>query len=175
MNSLFIDIRERMKNDAMLSDFYIDENYGQLDTETDFYQVDFPCILLDITQTEWDNLVHGTQVGTCTVKVSLAIDCKDEELGNSIDERIEKREVYFNRMHRLLHNFSSGSCTPLIRKSFLTQSLPGSIKVYECTYTCTLKESTAPSGKIFDKPLSIFIEPVNEIEKFAFPELENTI
>lgn len=172
MKSLFIDIRKKIMNDAMFSDLHIDENYGQLDSETDFYEVDFPCILLDITQTEWDNLVHGTQVGTCSVKVSLAIDCKDEELGNSIDERIEKRETYFKRMHRLLHNFSAGKHTPLIRKSFQTRSLPGSIKVYECTYICTVKESIAPLDTI--KPSSIIIDP--EIEtprKFVLPDLED--
>jgi len=152
MNSLFIRIREKINNDAVLGDFYVDENYGQLDTENDFNEVDFPCILLDIPQTEWDNLVHGTQMGVCTVKVSLAIDCKDEELGNSINEGIEKREMYFNRMHKLLHNFSAENCTPLIRKSFQTQSLPSLIKVYECTYTCTLKEPVAPLEKILAKP-----------------------
>jgi len=171
MNSLFIKIRERIKNDAVLNDFYIDENYGQLDTETDFYPVTFPCILLDIAQIEWDNLVHGTQMGTCSVKVSLAIDCKDEEFDGSFDECIKKREAYLNRMHRLLHNFSVENYTPLIRKSFQTLSLPGSIKVYEYTFTCTLKEAATALDKTFGEPLSISIEVTDEAAKrFVLPD-----
>ena len=217
MKSLFIDIRKKLKRDPMFSDFYVDENYGQLDSETNTDKVVFPCILLDVTQTEWDNLTHGSQVGTFTVKASLAIDCEDqeeldvyadeEELDDDnqedpdvcddpvepgdcgsqedpndwiIDERIKARERCFNRMHRLLHNFSAGKkkYTPLIRKSFQTRSLPGFIKVYECTYICTAKELTAPPVVMCTKrrPLSIHIDPALDIpEKFIVPELEDSI
>ena len=220
MKSLFIDIRKKIKKDPMFSDFYVDENYGQLDSEPNLYKVAFPCILLDITQTEWDNLTHGSQVGTFTVKASLAIDCDDQEeldvcddeeeldddnqeepiacgcgdegeSGDSgdeevpndwIDERIKAREKCFNRMHRLLHNFTAKSrkkkYTPLIRKSFQTRSLPGFIKVYECIYTCTEKELTAPHRLVCTKrkPLTIHIDPVLDIpKKFVVPELEDSI
>ena len=174
MNSLFIDIRKKIIENEMFSDFYVDEDYGQLDPENDLEQVDFPCILSDIVQTEWDEPVRGTQTGACTVKVSLAIDCEDKELKNSIEEGIKSREIYFNNMHRLLHNFSTENCTPLIRKSFQTQSLPGSIKVYECIYTCTLKESIAPPDPATEKLLSVSIDPANNLPgRFEFPELEN--
>jgi len=172
MNSLFIDIRKKLienENDTVFSDFYIDENYGQLDSENNSY----PCILLDIVETEWDNLVHGTQVGACAVKVSLAFDCK-KEFGDLIEEEIKNREMYFNSMHRLLHNFATENCTPLIRKSFQTQTLPDFIKVYECTYTCTLKETDVSKETGTKRVSSISIEPKNELSgRFSFPELEN--
>ena len=78
MESLLYHLIEHIK-ESMPSLSLVDEDYGQLEAidkeDMDTYPVTFPCVLIDIPETEWSNLSGKSQKGKTKVNVRLVIDC----------------------------------------------------------------------------------------------------
>ncbi|MDR1340176.1 MAG: hypothetical protein LBK58_09015 [Prevotellaceae bacterium] len=122
----------------------VDEDYGQLEaieTAEDTYPVTFPCALISIPETEWENLGGGSQRGRASVTVRLAIDCYDDtHYGSGTSEKAAERKAFATSIHRQLQGFKSGTCSPLIRRKSSDYSRPHGIKVYETLYQCTVND-----------------------------------
>jgi hypothetical protein len=143
MESLFNDIQNRIAgNLPQLS--LIDEDYGQLEaieTAEDTYPVTFPCVLINIPETEWSNLGGGSQRGNTTVIIRLAIDCYDDtHYGSGTEQKAAERLQLAQSVHRLAQGFKPTGASPLIRRSSRFYSRPHAIKVYEMSYNCMVDD-----------------------------------
>jgi hypothetical protein len=143
MEQLFNNIQRRIaENFIQIS--LVDEDYGQLEaieTSEDTYPVTFPCVLINIPETEWRNLGGGSQQGTCNVMVRLAIDCYDDtHYGSGTEEKATERMQFAKSIHRKIQGFKSGDSSPLIRRSSRNYSRPHGIKVYEMIYNCVVND-----------------------------------
>jgi hypothetical protein len=143
MEQLFNDIQNRIAENFLQLNL-IDEDYGQLEaieTPEDTYPVTFPCVLISIPETVWENLAGGSQRGTASVTIRLAIDCYDDtHYGSGTSDRAAERKALATSIHRKMQGFKSGTCSPLIRRKSNNYSRPHGIKVYETLYQCVIND-----------------------------------
>ena len=143
MEQLFNDIQKQIAdNFPQLS--LIDEDYGQLEaieTEEDTYPVTFPCVLISTPEVIWEQLGGGSQRGTASITVRLAIDCYDDtHYGSGTKSKAADRKAFATDIHRKLQCFRSGNNSPMIRKKSNDYSRPHGIKVYETLYQCVVND-----------------------------------
>ena len=143
MEQLFNDIQKQIA-DNIEGLSLIDEDYGQLEalqTDEDTYPVTFPCLLISAPEVDWSNLGGGSQRGSCSITIRLAIDCYDDtHLGSGTEEKAIERMQYAQSIHRVLQGFHSGNSSPLIRKASRNYSRLHGIKVYETVYNCMVND-----------------------------------
>lgn len=141
MEQLFNDIQRHIAA-SMPALSLVDEDYGQLQTDEDTYPVTFPCVLIDIRQTEWESPSQKAQRGKCTMVIKLALDCyEDTHYGSGTEGQAAERQRMATELNGLLHlRRPEGAAGPLIRRRSQNYSLPGGIKVYEQTYEVTVIE-----------------------------------
>ena len=147
MEQLFLDILKRLGEMDGIS--YVDEDYGQLQTQEDTYPVTFPAILIDAPSVEWSEIGQLSQIGRVTLSVRLVLDCyHDTHYGSTQEDNVAEHIQTYNAMHRLLQGFTPGLASPLVRENTRFYTIAHGIKVYESQYSCEINdvivEYTAP-------------------------------
>lgn len=146
MEEIFIAIMERIAQ-KMPELSYIDEDYGQLETEAEeeHYPVTFPCVLIGNTESDWEDFGYGVQKSMSLVTVRLAVDCYDDtHYTSGTYDKVRERQMKAKELYKALQGFQcTEDCTPLVRVKNRDYSLPGNIKVYETVYSFTLHDESA--------------------------------
>lgn len=145
MEQLFNDLQQQIADKMGNTVSLIDEDYGQLEAlqnGKDQYPVTFPCVLISISKTLWDNLKGNLQHGKTTVLIRLAFDCYDDtHYGSTQEHQAAERMALARRLNNALHGWQFDGCaTVLIRRTSRQFSMPGGIKVYEMEYTTTVSD-----------------------------------
>lgn len=145
MEQLFNDLQQQIANEMGSTVSLIDEDYGQLEALAggeDQYPVTYPCVLIGIPETLWDNLKGNLQHGKTTVTIRLAFDCYDDtHYGSTQEQHAAERMALARRLNGCLHGWRFEGCaTVLVRRASRQFSLPSAIKVYEMEYTTTVAE-----------------------------------
>lgn len=139
MESLLYQLINHIKEN-MPSLSLVDEDYGQLEAidkeDVDTYPVTFPCVLIDIPETEWSNLSGKSQKGKAKVNVRLVIDCYDDtHYGSGTMEAMLERAEMVRDLHRFLQCYRPDGDGELIREKSRFYTWSHGIKVYEMLYT----------------------------------------
>ena len=126
--------------ESMPSLSLVDEDYGQLEAidkeDVDTYPVTFPCVLIDIPETDWSNLSGKSQKGKAKVNVRLVIDCYDDtHYGSGTMEAMLDRAEMVKDLHKALHGFRPDQDGELIREKSRFYTWSHGIKVYEMLYS----------------------------------------
>jgi hypothetical protein len=142
MTQIFTSIMQRVAS-AMPALSLIDEDYGQLETNTDTYPVTFPCCLIGNADTDWQDLTGSVQRGDATITVRLAIDCYDDtHFSSDTFDRVVQRQQLAHTLFCTLQGFRPApNANPLTRIKSHMVSLPQGIKVYELIFRFRLSES----------------------------------
>ena len=145
MEQLFNDLQQQIAKEMGSTVSLIDEDYGQLEALAggeDQYPVTFPCVLIGIPETLWENLKGNLQHGKTTVTVRLAFDCYDDtHYGSAQEQHVAERMALARRLNSCLHGWRFEGCaTALVRRANRQFSLPGGIKVYEHQYSTVVME-----------------------------------
>lgn len=144
MESLLYQLINHIK-DGMPSLSLVDEDYGQLEAidkeDADTYPVTFPCVLIDMPETEWSNLSGKSQKGKTKVNVRLVIDCYDDtHYGSGTMEAMRDREEMVCELHRLLQCYRPDGDGELIREKSRFYTWSHGIKVYEMLYSVSVTD-----------------------------------
>lgn len=124
----------------------VSEDCGQLETQEDTYPVTFPCVLVGNTDINWSDLDESgpEQKGEGTITVRLAIDCYDDvHIGSGQEDSIAERMEMVAALHKTLQGLEfdeAENVWPLSRTKSTDYTQPGNIKVYENTYSFTVKD-----------------------------------
>ena len=126
--------------ESMPSLSLVDEDYGQLEAidkeDVDTYPVTFPCVLIDIPETDWSNLSGKSQKGKAKVNVRLVIDCYDDtHYGSGTMEAMLDRAEMVKDLHKALQGFRPDQDGELIREKSRFYTWSHGIKVYEMLYS----------------------------------------
>ena len=145
MEQLFNDLQQQIADKKGIALTHIYKKNGQLEALTngeDQYPVTFPCVLISIPQTVWDNIKNGLQHGKTTITVRLAFDCYDDtHYGSTQEQHDNERLTLAKRLNpMLLVGLFAGRHTVLIRRTSRQFSLPGGVKVYETEYITTVAD-----------------------------------
>lgn len=146
MEEIFIAIMEHIA-ETMPELSYIDEDYGQLEPteEQDSYPVTFPCVLIENTESDWNDIGYGVQKSESLVTVRLAIDCYDDtHYTSGTYQKVRERQLKAKELYKALQGFQCAEeATPLVRVKSRDYSLPGNIKVYETMFSFTMHDESA--------------------------------
>lgn len=143
MEQILLNIMQRIvENMPELS--YIDEDYGQLETEEDTYPVTFPCVLIGNMDIEWTTTKSLCQRGKAEITTRMAIDCYDDtHAGSGTEAYMVERHLMAKRLDSLLHTFQpTGNTTMLLRTKTAHYTIRGGIKVYETTYAFSIHDGS---------------------------------
>lgn len=153
MEQLFNNLQKHIK-EGLTALQWVDENYGQLQTQEDTYPVVFPCVLINLQNVQWSELEGKSQIGIVTVVLTLAIDCyHDTQYGSGQEAYSAERMALNHELHTLVQGFiAADHCGMLTRQSSRNYSLPGAIKAYESTYTCSVKDMITPEYTQIARP-----------------------
>lgn len=159
MEQLFNDLQQQISGSMADVLALTDEDYGQLEALVNGeaqYPLTFPCVLISIPETLWDNVKTGPQHGKTTVCVRLAFSC-GESSADSVGAattvssstsaaaiRADERLRLAARLNRLLQGWQFEGCASvLVRRATRQYSKPGGIKVYEVEYATTMNDAPA--------------------------------
>ncbi len=149
-------IREEMPELSL-----VDEDYGQLEAidkvDMDTYPVTFPCVLIDIPETDWENLAGKSQKGKARIGVRLAVDCYDDtHYASGTMEAILERAGMVERLHRALQCFRPVKDGELIREKSRFHTWNHGIKVYEMLYSVSVRDIIRETVKV-DAPRKVVV------------------
>lgn len=144
MEQLFNDLQQQISGSMADVLALTDEDYGQLEALVNGeaqYPLTFPCVLISIPETLWDNVKTGPQHGKTTVCVRLAFSCGES---SAADITAIERLRLAARLNRLLQGWQFEGCASvLVRRATRQYSKPGGIKVYEVEYATTMNDAPA--------------------------------
>lgn len=131
----------------------VDEDYGQLEAidkdNMDTYPVTFPCVLIDIPETEWSNLSGKSQKGKAKVNVRLVIDCYDDtHYGSGTEEKTLERAEMVKDLHKILQGYRPDEDGELIREKSRFYTWSHGIKVYEMLYSVAATDIIQETEKV---------------------------
>lgn len=128
---------------------YIDEYFGQLETDDDTNPVTFPCVLIENPEVDWGDIAQGVQTGSVVMTFRLAIDCYDDtHYGSGTEDRLQERYKLNNRLYCTLQDLSvSDNMDSMSRIKSRDYVIGGGIKVYETTYKFDFHDESA-QGRI---------------------------
>ena len=144
MESLLYQLINHIKEN-MPSLSLVDEDYGQLEAidkeNMQTYPVTFPCVLIDMPETEWSNLSGKSQKGKAKVNVRLVIDCYDDtHYGSGTMEAMQDRAEMVSGLHKSLQRFRPDGDGELIREKSRFYTWSHGIKVYEMLYSVSVTD-----------------------------------
>lgn len=144
MESLLYQLINHIKEN-MPSLSLVDEDYGQLEAidkeNMQTYPVTFPCVLIDMPETEWSNLSGKSQKGKTKVNVRLVIDCYDDtHYGSGTMEAMQDRTEMVSDLHKFLQCFRPDGDGELIREKSRFYTWSHGIKVYEMLYSVSVTD-----------------------------------
>lgn len=139
--------------ESMPSLYMVDEEYGQLEAidkeNVDTYPVTFPCVLIDIPETEWSNLSGKSQKGKAKVNVRLVIDCYDDtHYGADTEEKTLQRAEMVKDLHKALQGYRPDEDGELIREKSRFYTWSHGIKVYEMLYSVATTDMIQETEKV---------------------------
>lgn len=131
----------------------VDEDYGQLEAidkeDVDTYPVTFPCVLIDIPETEWSNLSGKSQKGKAKVNVRLVIDCYDDtHYGSGTEEKTLERAEMVKELHKILQGYRPDEDGELVREKSRFYTWSHGIKVYEMLYSVAATDIIQETEKV---------------------------
>lgn len=132
MEEIIIAILNRI-NENVNGISLIDEDTGQLESDSDNYPVTFPCVLVGNTDVNWSDVGLGVQKGDSQLTVRLAVDCYDDtHIGSGTTEKIRERQQLSTQVYKYLQGYRINKLmSPMVRIKSRDYTLPGNIKVYE--------------------------------------------
>ena len=152
MESLLYQLINHIKEN-MPSLSLVDEDYGQLEAidkeDMQTYPVTFPCVLIDMPETEWSNLSGKSQKGKTKVNVRLVIDCYDDtHYGSGTMEDMQDRAEMVSDLHKFLQCFRPDGDGELIREKSRFYTWSHGIKVYEMLYSVSVTDIIPETVKV---------------------------
>ena len=139
MESMKLALMKRIKE--AMPEVAVDEDYGQLESQDDQYPVVFPCVLIEMSETEWTTecLLPVLQKGVTSVTLRLAINCYDDtHYGSTTEERIADRETMRDQLFKAVQGVRfRPEISPLDRRRSNEYTLEGGVKVYKLTFQYT--------------------------------------
>ena len=156
MESLLYQLINHIK-EQMPSLSLVDEDYGQLEAidkeDMQTYPVTFPCVLINMPETEWSNLSGKSQKGKAKVNVRLVIDCYDDtHYGSGTMEAMQDRAEMVDDLHKALHCYRPDEDGELIREKSRFYTWSHGIKVYEMLYSVSVKDIIRETVTAAEKP-----------------------
>lgn len=146
MEDIFVKIMELVARE-MSGLSLVDEDYGQLEmgAEEDHYPVTFPCVLISNAETDWQDIGTGVQNGDSTITLRLAIDCYDDtSYASGTYDKARDRQRMADELYRILqYQEFTDHASPFVRVKSRSYALPGYIKVYEMTFSFTVRDESA--------------------------------
>jgi hypothetical protein len=145
--NLFVAIQERLQT-AAPEVKWIDQDFGQLESYQDGYKpaVLFPCVLLDFTGFQWQEVSKGTQHGEGFVIVRVAFTPYTNT--NQLTPTAQKEKALqcyeIERIvYQALQGWSDGNFARLLRRSTDTEKREDTIRVRVMQFATSITDEAA--------------------------------
>lgn len=145
MDILYKDLLERL-DDQVPELRWIDYDQGQIDFPAESYPVDFPALLIDFENTEWEDVGQLVQGGTLTISFRTAFrlyeDMNNHTPAESRNNGLLKLRL-LNKIHKALHGFGGEHYNGLSRTRQFTEKREDGLKVVVMQYETYIRDAHA--------------------------------
>jgi hypothetical protein len=131
---------------------WVDQDLGQLEHYDIRPAVSFPCVLLDFTETTYDQEGNQVQFGTATVQVRIGFPAFSPS-NNTTPTSAKEMALQFWEQEMAVYQALQGwnpadLCQPLTRTTAITEKREDAIRVRVLLFTTAFKDaSAAPQRK----------------------------
>ncbi|MBC7399832.1 MAG: hypothetical protein H7289_07780 [Mucilaginibacter sp.] len=160
--NIFLAVQQRL-NSQLTDVKWIDQDLGQLEFYTTRPAVNFPCLLIEVDDTDYSDEGENSQIGEGIIQVRLGLTVYTD--ANNLTPTLYKEKAidYYNLEHRVnkaLHGWCDGRFfNPLMRRKSFKEKRDDNIRVRVLRYAFAFRDSTA-----MVVPASIITLPGLEIE-----------
>ena len=145
MKQLIADLKTRLSTITGIR--YIDEDWGQLDYYSPNQPVKWPCVIIDVNQTNWTNQGEHVQIGLANVSIRVA----DMRLSNSNPKAPSSQQTaaasifdMLTLIHVALHGWTADSANgPLTRTLTRKVNRDDGIREFEMVFSVQLIDDSA--------------------------------
>lgn len=119
----------------------------------------WPCVFIDFTTFEFENLAQREQTASGILSCKLAFSVTKSGSTDFIDKQtaLDYYEIE-TKLHQLLQGWSNGSCAPLTRTKIETADRKDNFRVRSLSYSLTFEENVAtPPGSTTPRPAADFL------------------
>ncbi|WP_343744203.1 hypothetical protein [Chitinophaga sp.] len=161
MNSLFANMYAALETRIITNIPEIKGVYPELQ-QLDNYkgQPDlWPCVFIDFTTFEFENLAQHEQTASGILSCKLAFSVTKSGSTDFIDKQtaIDYYEIE-TKLHQLLQGWSNGNCAPLVRTKIDTADRKDNFRVRTLSYNLSFEESIViPPGTSTPRPAAEFL------------------
>jgi hypothetical protein len=125
---------------------WIDYDQGQIDFPTDSYPIDFPAVLIDFENVEWEDVGQNVQGGTVTISFRCAFrlyhDISIHTPEESRNQGLQKLQL-LNKIHKALQGFGGEHYNMLSRVRQFTEKREDGLKVIVMQYETYARDAHA--------------------------------
>jgi hypothetical protein len=145
MDILYQDLLTRLA--AQVPDLrWIDYDQGQIDYPAEHYPIDFPAVLIDFENTEWEDIGQQIQGGDVTITFRVVFrlyeDLNNHTPAASRQEGLNKLQL-LNTLHKALQGFAGVHYNALSRVRQFTEKRDDGLKVVAMQYGTYLTDQHA--------------------------------
>jgi len=125
---------------------WIDYDQGQIDYPAEHYPIDFPAVLIDFENTDWEDLGRQIQGGDITIGFRVAFrlyeDLNNHTPADSRNAGLQKLQL-LTTIHKALQGFAGANYNRLSRIRTFTEKRNDGLKVIVMQYATYLTDESA--------------------------------
>jgi|GEM_PF-267280 len=138
MEAIITEIQYRIAN-KVPEVLYLAEDCGQLGYDSPNFPEEWPCVLIDITSVQWQNLGSNGQLGLAEISLKIA---QQVPTGEELDS--ESFYTLTQLLFKALHGYTGSShYSALMRTSEKHVQRDDSVKLHEMVFTTQIKDVSA--------------------------------
>lgn len=145
---LYTGIIKRIK-DQVPEVRWVDQDLGQLEYYEDRPPVAFPCVLIDFTSTNYDQLMQQVQTGNVIINCRLAF-APFSQSSNTAPQMVMDRALQYweleMKLYQALQNWNPADdiCQPLTRTTAATERREDALRVRVISFTTSFEDQSLP-------------------------------
>ena len=153
MDTVYADLINRLSK-AVPDLRWIDLDQGQIDFPADNYPIDFPALLIDFTNTEWEDIGQQIQGGEMMISFRTAFRLYEDMNNHTPEESrnagLQKLQL-LKTIHKALQGFAGANYNRLSRIRTFTEKREDGLKVITMQYSTYITDNSARESFIEQK------------------------
>jgi len=153
-SNLFLNLRKHISN-ACGSIRYVNADLGQLDFFEERPSVSFPCVLIDIGDTKFEDIANNAQLGDGIISIRIGLTNYADTSSLAPEDVAERGCEYWEieqEVHEQLQGWAKDNVGKITRISAVTEKRRDEYRVRALRYSFGMEDNTTIKNKRVSRP-----------------------